>query len=316
MKKVLIIKLGYSETLNWFLGLDASLGDVLRTTFILNYYKNYNVSWLVDKAALPLVQNNRYVDRALTYDSYNVDKIKNEKFDIIINFEKSPEICKISDNIEARRHYGFNYKSLHEKDKNYAGNSKNLIRISQDRERRTDNKFCWQHILAGALEEKWQGEKYILGYEPKTEVKYDIGLNWTTSNKWENKAWPRIYWERLDQFIRNKYSVSWQQGLNNLYDYMDWINSCRLIVTADTLGLHLALTLEKRIVALFGPTAPEEIYFYHNGSYLVPEVSYDCIPCFKFSCNKEKMCMEYISPDAVKERIDYEFKKSCTAGKL
>jgi hypothetical protein len=53
-KKVLIIKLGYSETLDSALSLTTSLGDVLRTTVILHFFKDWHITWLVDEKALPL----------------------------------------------------------------------------------------------------------------------------------------------------------------------------------------------------------------------------------------------------------------------
>jgi heptosyltransferase-2 len=141
-------------------------------------------------------------------------------------------------------------------------------------------------------------------------VKYDIGFNWTVGNKWTNKAWPKTYWQKLEGLVKGKYSISWQQGLNSIYEYIDWINSCRLIVTADTLGLHICLALNKNVVALFGPTSHREIYFYNCGSYLLPQVPYKCIPCFKPYCDKKRQCMEFITPEIVKERIENEFERN------
>lgn len=74
-------------------------------------------------------------------------------------------------------------------------------------------------------------------------------------------------------------------------------------------GRHLGLALKKRIVALFCPIAPHEIYFYNRGSFLLPRVSRKCRLCFKADCGKKKPCMEYIFPAEVKEKIDDEFKK-------
>ncbi len=101
--------------------------------------------------------------------------------------------------------------------------------------------------------------------------------------------------------------------MESIHEYVDWVNSCRLIVTADTLGLHLGLTLKKRIVALFGPTSYSEIYFYKCGAFLLPEAPFDCIPCLKPYCNKKKQCMEYIYPERVKDKIEDEFKRNKTA---
>jgi len=53
MAKALIIKLGYSETLDKGISTTTSLGDVLRTAVILNFFKDDDVSWLVDRKAAP-----------------------------------------------------------------------------------------------------------------------------------------------------------------------------------------------------------------------------------------------------------------------
>jgi len=56
--KVLIIKVGYSETLAQEISSHTSYGDVLRTTVLLHLYKNDHVTWLVDEKALPILRNN------------------------------------------------------------------------------------------------------------------------------------------------------------------------------------------------------------------------------------------------------------------
>ena len=68
-KKVLIIKLGHSETLDQEVSRKSSLGDVLRTTVILHALKNDDVAWLVDESAFSLLEGNPYIGRILVYDS-------------------------------------------------------------------------------------------------------------------------------------------------------------------------------------------------------------------------------------------------------
>lgn len=306
MKKILIIKLGYSETLDSMLSLSTSLGDVLRTTVILHFFKGAHITWLVDEKARPLLENNKCIDRLWNYDPDTTSKLKKERFDIIVNFEKLPEICALSDSLRAEEYFGFRSNALNDR----------LTDLTKDLNRKRENKDCWQKILAGALGKEWDGEDYILGYEPRSEIEYDIGFNWTVGNKWTNKAWPKSYWEDLETLLKDKYSVSWQRGLSSLHEYIDWINSCKLIVTADTLGLHLGLVMQKRIVVLFGPTSSSEVYFYDRGSFLLPEAPYECIPCLKSYCDKERQCMEYITPQRVMERIEDEFEKTTIASKI
>jgi len=309
MRRVLVIKLGYSETLDNALSLTTSLGDVLRTTVILHFLKNDYIEWLVDKEAVPLLENNKYIRKLWIYSPNNLRLLKKKRFDVIINLEKSPDICLFLDCLTVKEYFGFRVDNINDRTHKYFGNKNRLIKLSYDLNKRKKNKDCWQKILARSLGRKWSGQPYILGYRPKSKIKYDIGFNWTTSNKWSNKAWPKDYWHELGDLIQKKYSISWQQGLNSLYEYIDWINSCRLIITADTLGLHLSLVLRKRVIALFGPTSWREIYFYNLGSFLIPKASYRCIPCLKPYCDKKKQCMEYISPIEVKHRIEQEFKK-------
>jgi len=270
MAKILIIKLGYSETLDKNISTAPSLGDVLRTTVIVNFFKNDCVTWLVDKNASALLEGNKYIKRILFYEDTVFNLLRKEKFDAVINLEKLPGICALSDSLETRKFFGFGSK---------AKGAEELDELSRSIEKRRQNQDCWQNILARAIGERWRGQPYVLGYKPKSGIEYDIGLNLTTSNKWTNKAWPKEYWDELSSLIKGRYSVSRQKGMDNLCKYMDWINSCRLIISADTLGLHLALALKKRVIALFGPTSPSEIHLYNCGISLTPDSAYKRIPC-------------------------------------
>lgn len=309
MRRVLIIKLGYSETLDSMLSSTTSLGDVLRTTVILHFFKKSHITWLVDKKAFPLLKNNKHINRILVYSHNIAEKLKQEHFDIIVNLEKLPEICLLANSLLTKEYFGFAASGFNNGRQNHYVGKKKLMELTRDLNKKRENRNCWQKIMADALGKKWKKQKYILGYQPKTKIKYDIGFNWTTGGKWKNKAWPKAYWKKLESLLPGRYSVSWQQGLNDINKYIDWINSCRLIVTADTLGLHLSLALKKRVVALFGPTSNREVYFYNAGSFLLPAAAYKCMPCFKTRCDKKKQCMEYIKPQKVKERIEAELKK-------
>lgn len=313
MSKVLIIKLGYTETLDNSLSLTTSLGDVLRTTFVLNFFKSCDVSWLVDEKAIPLLEDNPHINRILAYNQQVLDDLKKERFDIIVNFEKLPEVYKVVNFLDCNKCFGFGF---HNGSSAKSSGGRRLIELSQDVDKRRANKDCWQKVLSESLGEEWKGERYILGYKPRTEVVHDIGFNWQTSAKWKNKPWPLYCWRELERLIGGKYSVSWQQGLDSLYEYIDWINSCRLIVTGDSLGLHLSLALSKRVIALFGPTSHTEINFYNCGTFILPESPYNCIPCLKPVCDRERPCMEYIFPEMVKDKIEDELKTDKPASAL
>jgi len=315
MKKLLIIKLGYSETLDNQVSLVTSLGDVLRATVLLHFFKEYRISWLVAAKARPLLEGNRYIDRIYDYNQQALCLLQKKSFDLVINLEKLPGVCAFAEALATKRYLGFRLGGANQPRVKFIAKDKSA-KISQYLAEKKNNQDCWQQVIAESLGKQWRGEGYILGYRPSSKIKYDIGFNWTVGNKWPVKAWPRKKWKKLGGLIDKKYSISWQKGLNSLKEYIDWLNSCRLVVTADTLGLHICFALRKRVIALFGPTSHREMHFYNCGSVILPQTTYRCLPCFKSKCSKKRQCMDFIDPETVKKEIDRELKNSKITRKL
>lgn len=303
MAKVLIIKLGYSETLDKDISATTSLGDVLRTTVILNFFKNDDVSWLVDKKAAALLESNPFISRILVYNLATVLQLQRERFDTVINLEKVPGVCALADSINAWRRFGFRFDEYRGQAQSYDGAEKVLGLSLSLYEKRKSKKY-WQEALVEMIGKKWSGEEYILGYKPKSKAIYDIGFNWAVGDKWKNKAWPKENWQDLEKLLKNKYSISWQKGLDNLSEYIEWINSCRLILTNDSLGMHLAISLKKQAIVLFGPSSSNEVYLYKRGKILLPKTGYKCIPCLQRECFQKINCLHFIKPKDVKREID------------
>ncbi len=307
MKELLIIKLGFSETLDNQISLVTSLGDVLRATVLLHFFKEYRISWLVTAQARPLLEKNKYLSRIYDYNSDSLRRLKSKKFDLVINLEKLPEVCSFAAAITTKRYLGFRLKNPQGRQVRFFSEAQSA-KIARYLSSKQHNRDCWQKVMAESLGKRWSRQGYILGYHPRSKIKYDIGFNWTVGSKWPNKAWPRKHWGELAEMVQGKYSLSWQKGLNSLEEYIDWINSCRLVVTADTLGLHICLALGKRVIALFGPTSHREIYFYNCGQVILSPAPYKCLPCFKSVCRQKRGCMDFIEPKKVLQKIDHELK--------
>jgi heptosyltransferase-2 len=308
MAKVLIIKLGYSETIDSGIGKVTSLGDVLRTTVILYPFANDHVTWLVDEQAYPLLQGNPFIQRILPYDLSSVLQLQRERFDTVINLEKVPGVCALADSISAWRRYGFRFDEAHGVAEAYDGCEK-VFSLCKDGEFKRTHKGSWQESLLQIVGAQWEGQEYLLGYQPRSKEQFDVGLNWAVGAKWANKAWPPKSWDELKLLLAGKFSSSAQEGMDDLRSYMDWINSCRLIVTNDSLGLHIALALRKKVVVLYGPTNPNETHFYGRAEVLYPDTDFPCIPCLKRSCAQEINCLDYISASSVMEAVTRLLKK-------
>lgn len=302
-KRVLIIKPGYSETLDPDTSGIVSLGDILRTTVILHLFpaEQYHVTWLVDKKGVPLLHSNPFIHRLLVINPFTPHLLLSEWFDIVINFEKEPGICAVSDRIPAWRRYGFRLDHQSHTAVCY-DHADEALSFTTDPGAKRSKAKSWSSILYEMLGHRYNGQPYVLGYNPNPEILYDVGLNHLIGAKFPLKRWPDQYWQELHADLSSDHSVCWQQGTSDIESYIDWIASCRVLVTNDSLGLHIALALGKPVIALFGPTIADEV----DGAGLIrltPSVSWECIPCIESTCVQETPCMYHISVKMVSEAV-------------
>lgn len=308
-QKVLIIKTGYSEFLdNKTEVRRVSLGDVLRTTPLLHLYKNEEVTWITDLEAIPLLKKNCYIDRLISLNFTYAMQLLEESFDTIINLEKNHDICKFSGRIDAWKKYGFRFDKKTNMAEAYDRASE-VLAVSSNPDAKKINKKTTQKLLFEMVGQTWKDEEYILGYSPKTEEKYDIGLNVLVGQKWPTKAWSNQNWDKLEIRLKKEgFKVTRQdkqskEVLKNLEKYIDWINSCKVIVSNDSLGLHLGIALKKRTLGLFGPTPNLEIEFYGRGQALLPKPYPSCAPCFKNFCKRDRNCINQINISEVHNKV-------------
>jgi ADP-heptose:LPS heptosyltransferase len=84
---------------------------------------------------------------------------------------------------------------------------------------------------------------------------------------------------------------------NPIRHFAGLLGFCDVVITGDTLAMHLALALKRRAVVLFGPTSAPEIELYGLGEKVVPDMG--CLSCYKNSCDFVPNCMDLISTDMV-----------------
>ncbi|HEY2952533.1 MAG TPA: glycosyltransferase family 9 protein [Verrucomicrobiae bacterium] len=75
------------------------------------------------------------------------------------------------------------------------------------------------------------------------------------------------------------------------------IGACRVLLTGDSLGLHVATALEVPSVVLFGPTSDSEIELYGRGEKIVAPIG--CVRCYLTDCDVDPDCMNLIKPEMV-----------------
>jgi len=94
--------------------------------------------------------------------------------------------------------------------------------------------------------------------------------------------------------IQSETSRGVREGLQSLA-------ACDLIITGDSFGLHLGISMKKFMIAWFGPSCAHEIELYGRGVKLMTEAS--CSPCWKRHCAKDKMCYDQIQIRTIEEAL-------------
>lgn len=270
------------------------MGDVLRTTPILWHFQEDDVTWITEKASIPLLNNNPFIKTVISISE--IMDIERFVFDELYNFDEDKKACLLAMKIRAKKKKGYGLKEgvyfPFDSDSRYA------YELSKNDELKFKlNKKTYQQIIFEMASLQWNGEDYALGYRSKNKVQYRVGINYLVGDKFPNKTWP--HWKKLRDMID---SVCVQRQFETVREYIDWIDSCWIIVTGDSLGMHIALALKKKVVILMGSTSWNEIETYNRGVILKSRLP--CSPCYKKNkCNTTPSCMDLIGPKRVYSQI-------------
>jgi len=89
--------------------------------------------------------------------------------------------------------------------------------------------------------------------------------------------------------------------LNGLRDGICSTNAVDLVITGDSLGMHMAVALKKYVIAWFGPTCAHEIDLLENGVKI--ESSFSCSPCWKRTCEIAKPCNQLVEINKIIDSV-------------
>ncbi|MFW6145860.1 MAG: glycosyltransferase family 9 protein [Planctomycetota bacterium] len=85
-------------------------------------------------------------------------------------------------------------------------------------------------------------------------------------------------------------------------EFVALVGRCDVVVTGDTFALHAAVARRVPVVALFGPTCPQEIDLFDLGRKLVAPV--DCAPCYRRRCDRVPSCMDALPVPSVVDAVE------------
>lgn len=259
MGDILIIKLG-------------ATGDVIRTTPLLRAFPD-NFFWITSPYNLPVVPLPE--DKKFSFQQLP-SWIYGHRFDCILNLEESGEMASLAATLKASAKIGAladQHGQLYYTDSARDWFDRSLIsQLGKEKanQLKWENRRTYQSFLFAMLEKEFRGEEYLLpeftsGFSPANLI---VGLEHRVGKQWPNKGWegyPALR-HRLEE---EGMVVRTFEDRKDILQYMQDISACHLLVSGDTLAMHVALGLKIPCITLFNCTSPWEIEGYNRMIKLV-----------------------------------------------
>ncbi len=78
---------------------------------------------------------------------------------------------------------------------------------------------------------------------------------------------------------------------------LQMVAACDVVLSGDSLGMHMAIGLGKLVIAWFGLSCHQEIGLYGRGSWVLADVA--CRPCWQRRCEREPRCFRRVPLDSM-----------------
>jgi ADP-heptose:LPS heptosyltransferase len=301
-KRILIIKLG-------------ALGDVIRTTPLLRTLDvvspNAEIWWLtLSPEVVP-----KTVDVVLPFIPQSLAILSAVSFDIVYNLDKDKEACAVCSTVRAKMKRGFILKNGKCVPIDTRAHQKYLTGVFDDISKK--NTKSYQEEIFEICGFKFAREEYIMPEIPEFSWKLPqnkriIGLNTGCGGRWTSRLWPEASWITLAKKLKNSGNIPLLLGGQQEHEkntriakrsgalyfghfpmnqFMSEVNQCDLIVTAVTMGMHLAIGFRKKIVLFNNIFNKHEFELYGRGEILEPD--FDCNCFYSQTCPNN--CMQYLS---------------------
>lgn len=312
--------------------LDA-VGDVLRTTALLpalrRKFPRASVTWLTRRAAIPLLENNRLIDRSIAVEDPETQiEIAATLYDLILSPDASllsSQLAKLAAK-EQSEVSGFRFDGRAVVPTNEA--AREWMQLGTDDSLKKANRRTY-HDFIGKITGLDSASLPL--YFPRDDERRRtrefrnrefgdrivVCLNLGSGLRWPMKRWPAGYFltvarnlrdagigclvvagpdesDLLAEFPSTGAKIFYPQP--SVREFAVALDASDIVVTADTLPMHLAIALRKRTIALFGPTSMSEIEIV-EGEKIGEAI--ECHTCYRKTCDIVDHCMLRIAPTTV-----------------
>lgn len=251
MNKLLIIKTG-------------AAGDVLRTTVLMHFYSGWEIDWLVAPENRPLLNGHRLA--RIIDDIKSLDSARS--YDLVICLEDDEKFVRdVFSRIKTSRIFGSHIDAnghiTYTPDAAGWFDLSLISRFGIDKanELKLKNRKSYQELVVNSLGMTFKNEGYVMpDTSQSTSLLGDIAIVPQAGSRWPIKTW--AYFDRLRDELSRDYAVNILPTRKTLMEHLADVKQHRLLVTPDSLPMHIAVGFRIPTIAIFTCTSPWEIYDY------------------------------------------------------
>jgi ADP-heptose:LPS heptosyltransferase len=301
-----------------------------------------HITWITLEESLGLLERNPLVDALMAVTGSSLARLLTETFDLVLNPEAAKESAALASIARGKEKMGFGL-SPDGFVFPFNPEAEELFHMGLFDDLKKANPKTYEQLLCHLLNLPYGRIPPVFPLSPEASLFGEafrsrhrieqgppvVGMNTGGGGRWSMKRWTSRGFRELAQRLTddlgarvillggadeaeiNRQILSQVKGKiidagcsNSTGQFASLLNLCDVVVTGDTLALHLALALRRRVVVLFGPTSAAEIDLYDQGRKLLPEM--DCLCCYRQTCERSPTCMESLSSEAVFRAVKEE----------
>jgi len=299
-------------------------------------YPGAEITWVTRSNAAPLLEGNPLIDRVLIVEGQCLEFLLNESFSYGICLDADPRSASIHSIARCERRDGFITDSVGRvQPANDRAREWWLMGLN-DRLKR-QNRRTYQEIMYDicgltlpvarpqlAVRDEDRATADMLRRDPRLhDARRILGINTGGGTRWQHKKWTVENYIACIERIRARFpgigilllGGPEEEELNAeilnavdddvvdagcgnpLMQFVGIVALVDVLLTSDSLAMHIGVALEKAAVGLVGPTSPWELAVFGKGEILHSDI--ECLSCYLTRCDKDPHCMNTLHPETV-----------------
>lgn len=319
----------------------GALGAVIRSTSLLlgikRKFPGSKITWMTDRPGDVLLRGHPLIDQVYVTTVEDLLSLSSQSFDIAFVIDKSLKAAGILKWTRVDQIYGFSSDPVFGGIVPATPAAEELWQIGLSNKLKFyGNKKPETQLLAEAMEISYVRDEYHLPLSTREKKLRDerklswgqgkviLGINTGCSGSLPNKKFSVQFHREMLTELRKEFDFSivllggpedelrHQQiafgldviqspTLHNLRDGLVSVAACDVIITGDSLGLHMGISQKIWMIPWFGPTCSHEIDLFGRGEALISPAP--CGPCWKPQCSQTVMCYDQVSLVSISEAL-------------